>query len=128
VAKSPRRKSTGDSTSNKVEKALVYEALAAINRHVQDVLQDLDDLRALGLFDSRFRRQSLRAFQATIEETRAWINFGLVEVLHEREERDRARFSSIRYQWEEKFQDPQDILIKAERLKRQSGGRNPGAQ
>ena len=116
----PRPKLTRDSASNNVEKALAYEALASINWHFADVIHDLDRLPALGLFDSRFLRESLRVWQAMIEETRAWINSGLVEVLHEREERDRGRFGRIRYQWEEKFQDPQDILIKAERLKRQS--------
>jgi hypothetical protein len=58
VAKPPRRKSTRDSASNNVKKSLAYETLAAINRHVEEVLQDLDRLRALGLFDSRFRRAS----------------------------------------------------------------------
>jgi hypothetical protein len=125
VAKPSSRKATAVSTSTQVEKAFVYETLAALNRHVKNVLGDLDRLRALGLFDSKFRRESGRICQAMIEETRTWINFGLVEVLHEHEERDRARFGRIRDQWEKKFEDPQDILIEAERLRRQSGGRKP---
>ncbi len=58
------------------------------------------------------------ARQMTIEETRAWLNFGVVETLHEREERDRARFGRIRDRWEKKFEDPQDVLIQADRMRR----------
>jgi len=85
VARPPHRKSTGDSASNDVEKTLAYETLAAINRHFEQVLQDLDRLRELGLVDSRFHRESLQACQAMIEETRAWLNFGVLEVLRDRE-------------------------------------------
>jgi hypothetical protein len=44
--------------------------------------------------DTRFRRESLEACRATIEETRARANFEVVEILHEWEERDRARWGA----------------------------------
>ena len=128
MAKPPHRKSTGDSASSDVEKTLAYETLAAINRHFEQVLQDLDRLRELGLVDSRFHRESLQACQAMIEETRAWLNFGVLEVLRDREEGDRAYFGRIRYQWEKKFEDPQDLLIRAKELKRRAPAKKPGQQ
>lgn len=109
-----------------VKKGGAYEALAALNQHFEQVLQDLDRLRELGLVDTRFHRESLQACQAMIEETRAWLNFGVVEVLRDREEGDRAHFGRIRYQWEKKFEDPQDLLIRAKGLKRQAPARKPG--
>jgi hypothetical protein len=117
VTKLRRPKSTrGSRSNNTATKPHAYEALSALNQHFEQVLQNLDRLRELGLFDTRFRRESVQACQAMIEETRAWINFGSVEVLHEWEERDRAFFGRIRHQFEDKYQDPHDILLKAERL------------
>ena len=95
---------------------LAYEALSDLNRHFEKVLQNLDRLRKCGLFDTSFRRDSLRAFQATIEETRSWINFEITESLHEREEHDWAHFGHLVRQWEKKYQDPNDALIRAEKL------------
>jgi hypothetical protein len=100
--------------------------LAALDQHFEHVLQNVDRLRKLGLFKTRFHRESLQACQAMIEETRAWLNFGVVEVLRDREEGDRAHFGRIRYQWEKKFEDPQDLLIRAKGLKRQAPARKPG--
>lgn len=67
----------------------------------------------------------VEACQATIEETRAWANFEIVEILHEREERDRAHFGGLRFQWEKRFEDPQDVLIQAELLKRKLPAKKP---
>jgi hypothetical protein len=73
----------------------------------------------MGVFDNRFRRESMNACRATIGETHAWINFEITESLHEREERDWARFGQIRHQREKKFQDPP-------RLKRKSPAKKGG--
>jgi hypothetical protein len=88
--------------------------------------EDLNRLREFHLFDTRFRHESLRACGAMIEETRAWVNSGLIEVLHNLEERDRARFGRTRQRWEKKFEDPQDVFIKADRMKRPSAAGKPG--
>jgi hypothetical protein len=73
-------------------------------------------LRQLGLFETRFLRESLKNCTAMIEETRAWINFEITECMHEREQRGWARFGKVRRRWEEKYADPNDALIKAEKL------------
>lgn len=101
-------------------KIAAYDALSALNQYFEQVLQNLDRLRELRLFETRFRRDSLRACRASIEETRSWINFEITESLHDREERGRARFGRIRSQGEKKFEDPQDVLIKTNRLRRKS--------
>jgi hypothetical protein len=104
-----RPKSTPDSKSKPTApKSLAYEALSALNQNFDQVLQSLDRLRGLGLFNNRFRRDSLKTCQATIEETRAWVNFEVVEALHDREEHNRTRFGRIRYQVEKKFEDPHE--------------------
>lgn len=75
---------------------MAYEALAAFNRDVEQVLMDLKRLGALGLLPEREQRRCLKAGRATLEETRAWINFEWTDVLREREEREWVRFARVR--------------------------------
>ena len=70
--------------------------LAALNRDFEQVLLDLERVGALGLFPDRGQRKFLPACRVTLEETRAWVNFELVEMLHEREEREWVRFARLR--------------------------------
>jgi hypothetical protein len=102
------------------DKAAVYGALSDLNRNVEQVLLDLERLKTVGLFRNRFQRESLATCQATIEETRAWLNFEATEALHEREQRDRAHFGRVRRRWEKKYEDPHDVLIDAERFKKKT--------
>jgi hypothetical protein len=87
--------------------------------HFKDVLLDLERLTTLGLFRSRFQRDSIKTCRAMIEEARASINFEVTETLHDCEERDRARFERIRHQLENKYKDPQDVVPRAERVRKQ---------
>jgi hypothetical protein len=114
-----RSNATTDSKRNPLpDKTAVYGALSDLNRNVEQVLLDLERLKAVGMCRSRFQRESMATCQATIEETRAWINFEATETLHEREQRDRAHFGRIRRRWEKKYEDPHDVLIEAERFKK----------
>jgi hypothetical protein len=79
---------------------VAYEALAALNLHFELVLADLEKLAALELFPGAVGRHALRCCRATLEETRAWTNFEVVEILHAREERDWVYFSHLREQAE----------------------------
>src|SRR5258708_14951 len=90
----------------------VYETLHALNQGFEQVLTDLGRLEELG-----FRGGLLHEFRVVVEETRAWVNFELIETMQDREERDWARFGRLRYQKEKKLRDPNDVLIEAERLK-----------
>ena len=99
-----------------------YEILYTLNQGFEQVLQQLQELEKLGL-----GRQPWKALQTTVEENRAEINFELVERLQEREQRDWAYFGRLRRQREKKLEDPQDVLIEADRL-RQRIGKNRRAQ
>lgn len=121
VAKPTHPKSTRDSSTIKTAaKSLAYEALFAVNENLDQVLQRLDRLHRMDLFDSRFWLESRQAWRATIEETRAWINFETVACLQEQEQRDWARFGHLRHRLEKRGQDPNDALVTAARLARKS--------
>lgn len=78
----------------------VYGALAALNRDFDQVLRDLQRIEELRLFRHRWQRAFLKAWRATLEETRAWVSFEVVEILHQREEREWTRFGRMRQQQE----------------------------
>src|SRR5882724_7636126 len=106
------------------QKLLAYQTLFTLNQAFENVLADLHRLQRLPFFRSEF----LREFQVMVEETRACVNFELVESLHSHEQDDWTRFGRLRQQWEKRYRDPQDVLIEAERLrktgKRRKGGRH----
>jgi hypothetical protein len=77
-------------------KTPVYDALAILNRDFEQVLVDLKRLETLRLFPRRWQRKVLKTWRATLEETRAWANFEVIEVLHQREEREWVSFGRIR--------------------------------
>jgi hypothetical protein len=96
------------------ERALVYDALAAFNQGFAQILQNLSSLETLGLLE----REVFTGLQVTLEETRAWANFEVIDMLHGLEESDWSRFGRLRRHWEKKFEDPRDVLLEAARLKK----------
>ena len=95
------------------QKLLIYETIHTLNQGFEHVLSDLARLEKLG-----FRGESFEIFRVIVEETRARANSELVEVMNDREQTDWARFGRLRRQREQKYEDPNDILIKAEQVKR----------
>jgi hypothetical protein len=81
-------------------KVLVYEVLATLNRDFEQLLGDLKRLEELRLFPHRWQRKFLKTWRATLEETRAWANFEVVETLHYREEQEWISFGRIRQRLE----------------------------
>src|SRR5216684_9289298 len=69
-----------------------YETLHALNRDFEQVLADLEKLRKLDLFVP----ECSTLYQVTIQDLRANVNSGLLEVLTEREMKDWARFGKLR--------------------------------
>jgi hypothetical protein len=100
VAKTKRQNSRLAAFSQNVPKVHVYDALATLNRDFEQVLADLERLERLRLFPLRWQRKVLKVWRATLEETRASVNFELVEILHQREERDWVGFGAIRQRLE----------------------------
>ena len=68
-------------------KVLVYEALAGFNRNFEQVLKDLERLATFDLFPAQWQRRVFKACRATLEETRAWANFELIECSIKRRKR-----------------------------------------
>jgi hypothetical protein len=91
-------------------KGLVYDALATLNRDFEQLLDDLRRFEALRVFPRRWQRKSLKLWRATLQETRAWANFEVIEVLHQREEREWVVFSRIRQRSEKPSEPPADTF------------------
>ena len=95
-----------------VERLPVYENLHALNRDFGQVLADLARLQELGVF--QYDRGSI--LRVVVQETRAWANMELAELLQMREQDDRAWFGRLHRRWEKTWEDPNDVLIEAKRL------------
>jgi hypothetical protein len=67
-------------------------------------------LEALRLFPRRWQRIFLKQWRATLAETRAWVSFEVVEVLHQSEQREWTRLGRRR-QRAEKQSAPDDALL-----------------
>ena len=91
-------------------KVLVYEALATLNRDFEQVGADLERLEGLRLFPRRWQRQFLKVWRATLDETRAWVNFEVVKVLHQKEECEWASFARTRQRLEKPSEPLSDLL------------------
>src|SRR5690349_19126540 len=100
------------------QKLRVYETLHSLNQAFEQVLSNLRHLQDFPFF----RREFLREIQIVVEETRAWINFDLIEVMNSREQDDWTRFGRLRLQYEKK-RGPTDVLTKAEQKPRKSSGK-----
>ena len=96
------------------EKSLVYDSLASFNQAFAQILQNLRTLEKLCSLQHDF----FSGLQVTLEETQARANYEVIGSLHDREEIDWGRFGRLRRQWEKKFEDPNDILVAAARLKK----------
>jgi hypothetical protein len=65
----------------------------------------------LGLFPRRWQRKFLQTWRATLEETRAWVSFEVVEILQQREEREWTRLGRIRQRSEKPSEPADDMMI-----------------
>jgi len=95
----------------------IFEATASLNRGFDLVLNEVEQLKKLGQFSGDFAGQFAKSCRFALEELRAWAIFELTEDLHQRAQDDWARFGRLRIRWENKFRDPNDVLMEAERLK-----------
>ncbi len=95
-----------------VERLPVYENLYALNRDFGQVLADLARLQELGVF----QHDRFNIFRIMVQETRAWANMELAELLQMREEDDLGWFGRLHRRWEKKREDPNDVLREAKHL------------
>jgi hypothetical protein len=90
------------------------EALATLHRGFEQVLGDLERLEGLRIFPHRWQRKFLKTWRATLEETRSWVSFEVIEILHQREERDWVDFGRIR----QRSETPSGSQVPAQKVTR----------
>jgi hypothetical protein len=90
-------------------KPALYEAIAALNRDLGTVIDDFNRLR-----EFRFSRLYIDAFIVKIEDLRSWANAEFLERQHDRELKDWYHFGRLDRKFEQRFKDPNDVLIDAE--------------
>ena len=117
-----------------VDRLPVYENLHFLNQDFQQVLNDIARLQELGVF----QHDRFNIFRIMVQETRAWANMELAELLQMREEDDLGWFGRLHRRWDKKREDPNDVLLEAKHLlekrrkaaekKRRKQGRGAGSE
>jgi hypothetical protein len=93
---STREKTPGESAKN----LAIYENLFALNQSFDEILDRVNRLHNSDLFRNHFQRQSIAICRATLKESRAWINFEILQILEDREERGLEYFGRVRHDQE----------------------------
>ena len=83
---------------------------------LDQVMTEVDRLRQLGLFHGEFPGRFAKTCRLSIEELCASAIFEITEYLYQRAGEDWARYGSMIRNWENKFKDPNNVLLEAERL------------
>ena len=78
------------------------------------VVEDFKRLR-----EFRFRRDLLDAFIVKIEDLRAWSNSEFLETQHDRELKDWAHWERIGKRFDQRYIDPNDVLLEADRIRKE---------
>ncbi len=91
-------------------KPALYETIAALNRDLGLVIDDLNQLRAFN-----FSRRDIDGFIAKAELLRSRANSELLERQLERELKDDSHFWLLERKYEDRYKDPDDVLISAQR-------------
>jgi hypothetical protein len=82
------------------------------------VIADVERLKELGFFRDKFSNRFAKTCPLTIEDLRAWGNFEVTEHLSNRGEAEMAQSARRLHDFEQRFKDPNDALVEAERLKK----------
>jgi hypothetical protein len=79
----------------------VSEAALAINQGYAQIIDSLQRLEQLGLFQGNNRRALAQGLRLAVEETCSWINFEVAEVVQDRARSDWSRLGQLRKEWED---------------------------
>ena len=71
----------------------MYELLASVNRSFDEILVGLERIQKSSWFRER---QLIQTVELAVRETQAWTTFEILEVLHERVEREWTRLGRLR--------------------------------
>jgi hypothetical protein len=91
-----RKKTSSAREKSSGENLAIYENLFALNQSFDGILDRVNRLHNSGLFRNHFQRQSIAICRATLQESRAWLNFEILQILEHREEHGLAYFGRIR--------------------------------
>jgi hypothetical protein len=91
-------------------KPALYDAIAHLNRDLGLVIEDLNRLR-----EFRFSRRKIDGFIAKAERLRSRANSEFLERQLDRELKDDFYFWKLDVQYEDRYKDPDDVLIDAQR-------------
>jgi hypothetical protein len=95
--------------------AAVYQAQADLNRACEQAATGVDTLLRFGFF----RKAQLEILKFRIAGACAEINRECMETLDGREDNNAIYYDRRVEAWEKQFQDPADVLLKAEEYKRE---------
>jgi hypothetical protein len=73
--------------------SLIYELLSDVNRSFDEILVGLESIQKSRWFRER---QLIQTVELAVRETQAWTTFEILEVLHERVEREWTRLGRLR--------------------------------
>ena len=90
-----------------VQKLHIYEGIFNLNRAFHATLLSLERLENLGFFRSEY----LNACKIELEHTRANANDELIDTLRDYEQDEGWRFSRMQKEWEDQFNDPDDVFF-----------------
>jgi len=90
-------------------KPALYEAISNLNRDLGIVIEDLNRLR-----EFHFSRRDIDGFIAKAERLRARANSEFLERQLARELKDDFHFWKLDVQYEDRYKDPNDVLIGAQ--------------
>lgn len=91
-------------------KPALYEAIFALNRDLELVLEDLNRLR-----EFRFSRSDIDRFIAKTQHLRSTANAEFLDRQLARELKDDHHFWLIDKKFDDRYKDPDDVLISAQR-------------
>ena len=73
--------------------SLIYELLSDVNRSFDGILAGLERIQKSSWFR---HRRLIQTIELAVRETQAWTTFEILEVLHERAEREWTRLGRLR--------------------------------
>ncbi|HLJ30041.1 MAG TPA: hypothetical protein VKY85_25270 [Candidatus Angelobacter sp.] len=100
----------------------VYQAVFDLNVALEKVSHDLQELKKIHFLPG----EQLTFWYNLISRMRTEANHQLLFILSQRESRNAAHYDHLCYQWERTLRDPADVLLEAERLKKQTAGKRKG--
>ena len=89
-------------------KPALYEVISNVNRDLGMLIEDFERLR-----EFQFKRKDIDSFIAKAEHLRARANAELLEHQLDRELKDEHHFSMLDKKFEDRYLDPNDVLIGA---------------